>query len=634
MSIGPTGKRLWQHTAALGLSLAWVTPAAAFEPGAIDGDPVHVDVTASTSYLVSIDNRNSRPSDANTFADDDWQLWYNRLGTRVHWGIWEANLQIHSAVFPAGPDPTEVALDATELQREEEGRAGGPYTAEDAQFFLLRLNQAGQELSNRYIHWTYVPKYSLAVNHPNVEATVGDFYGQLGRGLVLSVRKVDELGSDTTIRGARISGKFKAGDVAFKLTGLGGTGNPLRIDESSGRYLGVTSSVTPNVIAVTEAGMPRAVESDFQPEAQPTYAPDSIFGAQIEGGPQAFKLGVQGSMLRRQEEKLTQDVMRTADQVLTGSVSANAPAIGDFGTAYLEVAAQDIAHDDQPETDLTGHAIYAALTFLKKPIGVTLEGKHYRSFFALTANTDTGSAREFSVQYSAPPTTEAFWVDTAFDNFNTCTTGGRAKTDLRVGADESVFGWVGYYHTWAESDTNVECVISDENLNRVWDLASGFDIKHQGGKSGVQATIGARFDDTETPVTDASGNLTNRFYREGYVRYDIIQYLTGPLSLQLIGWHRRRAQTFGGPIEPWNEGENLTALQWSPYGSLVFGVEYDTNPATPPMYFNGQVTMNVTDDATIGVFAGQRRGAIRCAGGVCRFFPPFEGGRVDATVRF
>jgi hypothetical protein len=613
---------------------AVIEKAHAFDAGEVAGDPILVDITASTSYLVSVDNRNTRPSAVSSFADDDWQLWYNRLGTRVHWGIWEANLQIHSAVFPVHPDATEVALDVLELERETEGRAGGPYTAEDAQFFLLKLNESGQELSNRYIHWTYVPKYSLGVNTEHVEATVGDFYGQLGRGLVLSIRKIDELGSDTTIRGARITGKFKAGDVGFRITGLGGTGNPLRIDEASGRYLSVNSSVTPNVIAVTEAGMPRAITSDFETEEQPTYAPDSIFGAQIEGGPKIFKLGVQGSMIRRQEEKLTQDVVRTADRALTGSVSLNIPTISDFGTAYVEVAAQDLAHDDQPQTDLTGHAVYGALSLFKKPIAITLEGKHYRRFFPLTANTDTGRAREFTVQYNAPPTTEAFWIDTAFDNFNTCTTGGRAKTDLRVGKNQSVFGWVGYYHTWAESDTNVECETEDRSLNRVWDLASGFELKYQEGKSGFQTTVGARFDDTDTPIPDSVGNLTNRFYREGYVRYDIIQYLAGPLSAQVIGWHRRRSQTFGGPEGPWNEGENLTALQWSPLGSLVFGFEYDTNPATPTLYFNGQVNVNVTDYATVGLFAGQRRGAIRCAGGVCRFFPPFEGGRLDATVRF
>ena len=37
---------------------------------------------------------------------------------------------------------------------------------------------------------------------------------------------------------------------------------------------------------------------------------------------------------------------------------------------------------------------------------------------------------------------------------------------------------------------------------------------------------------------------------------------------------------------------------------------------------------------TVGLFVGQRRGAIRCVSGVCRKFPPFEGARIEITSRF
>lgn len=610
--------------------------ALALEPGEIDGEPVRVDVSNSTSVLFTVDNRNTRRSDAGSLADDDWGLFYNRFNTKLEWSHWSAGVRVDTAAFYRSPNPTQIALDLTELEREETGRAGGPYTAADAQFFVQKLGEAGDELSTRYINWTYPSKYHVGFSSKHVDVTAGDFYGQLGRGLVFSVRKVDELSSDTTIRGARTTGKFKAGDVGFKLTALGGTANPLRIDDASGRYLSVDDSVTPSVIAVTEAGMPRTVETDFVTDPLPSYAPDSIFGGEIEGGPKIFKVGVRGSLVRRQDP-LSLDVVRTADTIPTGSISLDVPRLGDYGAAYVEVAGQKLQHPEtaQLEEEIdTGYAVYASTSLYQKPISLTLEGRHYRRFFPLQGNTSLGAAEEFAIQYNAPPTTEAFWVDTEFESFNTCVTGGRAKTDLRIGDHHSVFAWVGYYNTWAESVANENCEISDEALNKVWDLASGGEVKWSGGKSSASATIGARFDDTDRLITDGTGNLTDTFYQEGYIRYDFIFHLTGPFSTQFIGWHRRRQQTFGGPVEPWSEGENLASLQWSPYASFVFGAEYDTNPSTPTTYFNGQIVYKAMDELNLGLFIGQRRGAVRCAAGVCRFFPPFEGGRFDVNVRF
>ena len=256
------------------------------------------------------------------------------------------------------------------------------------------------------------------------------------------------------------------------------------------------------------------------------------------------------------------------------------------------------------------------------------------TLFPLSANVNVSRAREFSlVQYSAPPTTEAFWVDTEVNGFNTCVTGGRAKADAHVGKTESVFAWVGRYHTWAESVTNENCDISDQNLNRVWDVATGFEIASQQRKSRANVTVGARVDETDREFVTGFGS-THVFYQESYLRYDIIRYLTGPFSLQLQGWHRRRTENQGGPEEPWWEGQHLTGFDWAPHLSVAFGVEYDTQPQTADTYFNGQVTWKFTTDTSVALFVGQRRGSLRCVGGVCRVFPPFEGARLDAVARF
>ena len=90
----------------------------------------------------------------------------------------------------------------------------------------------------------------------------------------------------------------------------------------------------------------------------------------------------------------------------------------------------------------------------------------------------------------------------------------------------------------------------------------------------------------------------------------------------------------GGPEHPWFEGQHLTGVDFAPYLSAAFGAEYSTNPAVPDTYFNGQVAYKITQSSSVSGFVGQRRGALRCVGGVCRIYPAFEGARIDATVRF
>ena len=155
---------------------------------------------------------------------------------------------------------------------------------------------------------------------------------------------------------------------------------------------------------------------------------------------------------------------------------------------------------------------------------------------------------------------------------------------------------------------------------------------------------------------------THSFYREGYVRYDLVKQLSQRFALQMQGFHRFRYE----PqllLNSWVEGENYTALQWSPHLSLVFGYEYKAQTGCRPTYhdatgehpgsdlchfFNGGLTYraNVGDEDsssqrvlgsifnTVSVFLGQRRGATRCVSGVCRQFPPFEGAKLEITSRF
>jgi hypothetical protein len=597
-------------------------------------EPVaRVDVSNATTVLYATDNRDFSPNQVATVVNDDWGVFYNRLNVRAARGAFSLQLRLDTAWYFVSPDPTAAAL---ELVRR---RPADPDGLSNPAYFRGKVYEAGGELSNRYLNWTYPAKLTASYKNRSGELMAGDFYAELGRGFVLSVRKRDELASDDSIRGLRLTATKNFRPVSLRVTALGGSLNPLRIDEGTGRYLGVDDSVTPSFLRVTEAGMPRAVETDFAPKTgncsttlSCTYAPDRVMATQVEIGVRPVKLGTQASLLVRQPA-LSPDIVRSAASVLTASQSVNATSGDGSLDVYAEGATQKlVARPGEPELH-AGYALFVSGTVTQLPLVLLVEGKHYRRFFPLRANVDTARAREFSsLSWSAPATAEDAANDTEFDNFNTCVTGGRARGDYRLRSGVSVFSWLGYFETYSESSSNDRCEIGPEHRNRVWDTAVGLELASNDGDSRGKFSTGTRFDDTDRAYT-VPGGTTNAYYRELSARYDLSQRLGKDFTLELSGTHRRRRLALTGSRESWLEGEHLTALDWGVW-SLGAAVEYNTDPLPPNFYVNGTIRVRPTAESSVALFAGQRRSSLRCVGGVCQVRPGFEGLRVDGSISF
>jgi hypothetical protein len=211
--------------------------------------------------------------------------------------------------------------------------------------------------------------------------------------------------------------------------------------------------------------------------------------------------------------------------------------------------------------------------------------------------------------------------------------GGRLRSDLALSKVVGIYAWAGYYESFAESLANEACRVGRDTRNRIFDSATGFELHSRNRRSKLDVSVGSRFDDTDRALATDHGE-THVFYREVYSRHQGSLALGGPYSLELQGWHRRRHQTVGGPAEPWSQGDELVGFDYAPHWSAAVGFSYDTNPAVPPTYVNGQLTYRISSDSSLSLFVGQRRGALRCVGGVCRVFPPFEGASLDLTLRF
>jgi hypothetical protein len=316
--------------------------------------PVATDFTNVNTVLYNADNRNARPGDVSRQLDDNWGAVYNRLNAQASASGFRVAVRVDGAWFYAAQSPAQVGLDLLDIKRQT--NSDRAYSAADAEFFVNKFFEAGVDRNTRFTDWLYPAKYTASYTTPDYDVTVGDFYAQFGRGLVLNVRKQDELSSDTTIRGLRLEGKTRVESWRVKVNAVAGNLNPLRIDAASGRFLGVSSSELSTWDRVAEAGMPRVVHSDFVPNPPPTLLPDSVVGTELELKHRVARLSLQGVNIERGCLTTTQscsglgaDLTRSAQSARQGGAAVEFPSIASVGSLYLEYAHQDLKRSHKSE---------------------------------------------------------------------------------------------------------------------------------------------------------------------------------------------------------------------------------------------------------------------------------------------
>jgi hypothetical protein len=622
--------RAW---AACPLALALLLSSAragAVDVGRADGAPIQLDVTETTIVSQRFDAR-----DAERFQDSGWGQWLNRLDAALHWEKWTVGLRLDSAVYWRRPV-------------DNPGFASLPVSTQQT---------VASDNESRFQNSIYPAKLWATYAAPGLEITAGDAYVQFGHGLTLSMRKIDELGIDTTLRGAKV----QLTRDPLQVTVVAGFGNPARVDESSGRALFPTHSPVAGDQVAPVFGSDRIVGAEIQEGrglpvvlathgtqftrcapyhytatggivTDPLTDPSTVtFGTCDETDTRTWLSALQG-----------QAPILGARSVTLGGQSLEVPDLWGHGKLYLEAAVQQTRHDlPAQDGNADGNALYGALSIDAGPGTTTVEVKSNRNFYAVPASVNTGVAPELGVvTYTFLPPAETFtMIETEFGNFNACVDAARVRQDVNVTPHVMLYAQGVYADTRSEQLTG-GCDATGKTLSslpaaqvedHVWDGATGLEVYFDGNRSHLYVSSGARSD------VKASGQW---FYYEAHAEYSLAKYLGGPWSIEIAGRHRMRKEQSQNDdpttlVERWwNEGENYVAVKSAPRWVVTQGFEYTTLAGQPLTYFNGSVLYKLTGGSNVRLFVGEQRGAFRCASGVCRFFPAFEGARAELTLRF
>lgn len=593
----------------------------------VKGSPLKLDVTETAIAAQRFEAREGeRPEDQGYF------VFLNRLNSTLGWRKLTLGLRLDSSFYAFRPEDRDYP---------------------DAQLKRNAIVDGSTRYRDRYV---YIGKLWLSYKTEEIEATAGDSYVQFGRGLVLSLRKVDELGIDTTLFG----GKVTFQKDPFALTLIAGVTNPTRIDEPTGRAMFLSKRV------------PAA--GGFQPiEPTPIFGSDRIVGAQIQAGRglpvttsthairltkcAPYRYDAQGRVIEDPldvpfgtcEESATDTwlsslpgnispILRARETINAGQ-SIEVPSLWGHGNLYVEAAVQRRQPETPTDAHTQGNAIYGALVSTAGPITNTLEVKSYRNFYPLAAGVNVSKASAFAnLAYSAPPTAEPIISDVMFGYYNTCVTGGRDRFDYRFTPTFLAYGTFGYAVTRSEvpggtCDRIGRSTADDPtgSTNYVTDASAGIEMRFDDDRSIAFFNVTGRHDVKETG---------DPYYREIAGQYSITKYIGGPFSFELAGRHRYRIQerenirgnSFDG--EPWWQGEHQNALKIAPKWVISQGVEYTSYIGLPTYYVNGGVVYRFTPESNLRVYAGQNRGGLRCVSGICRNFPAFSGARIELTLRF
>ncbi|MFC2166922.1 peroxiredoxin family protein [Acidobacteriota bacterium] len=115
--------------------------------------------------------------------------------------------------------------------------------------------------------------------------------------------------------------------------------------------------------------------------------------------------------------------------------------------------------------------------------------------------------------------------------------------------------------------------------------------------------------------------------------------LTYPLFPQWSIEADWKSKDFRGQFFKYFERRSFFSVHWTRRGILTLFYDRTTDPETLAFknkkdWVAVQLELKISSSNVIRLFVGSSKGSVKCSGGICRYFPPFEGVRIEAILRF
>jgi hypothetical protein len=419
-----------------------------------------------------------------------------------------------------------------------------------------------------------------------IELTGGDVTAQFGRGLALSIRKVDEIGLDLALRGGRVQLRTKDHSVTL----VAGLTNHNEVDLA-------TAELIDDPLDLIVGGRYEVRLFD-----RATLGAHYVFSSLTDTpDPDGF--------IRYHIPGLSLQLPRLGPHL---SLEAEG--------AYLR---RDASNAVEGQTD--GYALFAGLTGHLGPATLLLELKHYRRF-------SFGRNDAPALLYHEPPSLER--LDQLVPN-NHNVLGGRIRLtlDLLEGKTSPFINLLIY----ALNDQTDQALLSGADTRLVYHLYAG--VEQSIGAARLKLSLGLRedrfVDDGKVdPTGKVSSEIKRRVVRtDGGLspplgrhsldfKWELRTELRPLLSADVNFLKGRLTATWG--YGGWITLAALLSWDWDPD---------DPDPLEPALLGGAEAKLQLWSWGVIKLFGGGLHGGLVCVSGSCRRVPTFTGVRTELVLR-
>jgi len=297
--------------------------------------------------------------------------------------------------------------------------------------------------------------------------------------------------------------------------------------------------------------------------------------------------------------------------VSLGSLSLDIPGLGGKGRFYGEFSLiQRRTYD--VGAPISGHGLYLESELRSGKFSLLLEFKDYR---------------ELNFEYSRPPLLESEELDILADQFDgdrTDVSGVSARLDYYLPGSATLF----YGKILYLNDNPEEHMLYGSYDRDIRHFLAGVEKKF--GNGGYLNGLAGWREETDTSIAFMSTD-GQTFHYQVNASWPLVRQF----SLEADWKHK----VFDGEYLDYSEIRSYLSLHKSPRWVAALLYEWTNNPeivffAHKENWLAGQFEVKFGRAHSARLFVGSTKGSTKCAGGVCRVFPPFKGVRLEAVFRF
>jgi len=297
--------------------------------------------------------------------------------------------------------------------------------------------------------------------------------------------------------------------------------------------------------------------------------------------------------------------------VSQGSLSLDIPNIGGKAKFYGEFSLiQRRAYD--VEEPISGHGLYLESELHLGKLSLLLELKDYK---------------ELNFEYSRPPLLESEELDLLADQFDadrTDVSAVSARLDYFLPGSATLF-YSKFLYLKDDPDQHILYGSYDREIRH---LFAGVEKKF--GNGGYLNGLAGWREESDTSIAFMSSD-GRTFHYQLNASWPVAR----SFSLEADWKHK----IFDGGYLDYSELRSYLSLHKSPRWVATLLFERTDDPAIvffakKKNWWAGQFEVKFGNAHSLRLFVGSTKGSTKCAGGVCRVFPPFEGIRLEAVFRF